>query len=219
MTSLCEAFGISREWGTMSCCGAIGRRVWPVWHHGRARRTVLARQWRARPRRRSCSCAANDRAGDRRSCAPCWRGAIPRRPGRRSRRSAICWQAGPESAAPPPARAVAADPAVRAGARTERSVVHRLQGLVPHRRRATLRSPDADRCRQPLSDRLPHRCPHYRCNRIVKFSDTFPARCVRAGGLGWRSQCRRKPIMEPDGAASGHPVWTPSRTSSRPQRP
>jgi transposase len=46
---------------------------------------------------------------------------------------------------------------VWAGWGTERSVVHRLQGLVSHGRRRALRSADAERCRQPLPARLRRR--------------------------------------------------------------
>src|SRR3546814_13845520 len=62
---------------------------------------------------------------------------------------------GAGAVAPTAPYAAAAEPAVRAGDGAERSVVHRLQGLVPHARRRTLRSADAERCRQPLPARLP----------------------------------------------------------------
>src|SRR3546814_6900118 len=55
---------------------------------------------------------------------------------------------GAGAVAPTAPYAAAAEPAVRAGDGAERSVVHRLQGLVPHARRRTLRSADPERCRR-----------------------------------------------------------------------
>src|SRR6266702_4673861 len=49
------------------------------------------------------------------------------------------------------------DAPLRRGGVAERSLVHRLQGLVPHARRPALRSADGERCGEPLSPRVPHR--------------------------------------------------------------
>ena len=150
MTELCERFGISPRPGT-SCV----RAIWP-----RARAELS----RARAHR------ADDSLGHQRSPGRGDRGRAPRASelgGEEAARPPTAARAGAglagaehdqRVAAPPGAQPAAqAAPVQRSpsesladGDKRQRSVVRRLQRLVPHRRRRTLRSADGERRLQSL---------------------------------------------------------------------
>ena len=76
--------------------------------------------------------------------------------GQHDGRSAACGRAG-ELAPPAPSSCCRARAALPCRHRAQRCVVHRLQGLVPHPRRRTLRPADRQRRLQPFPSGLCHR--------------------------------------------------------------
>ena len=157
MTALCEDYGISRKTGYK----------WLGRYREQGPEGLVERS-RAPHRHRSV-----DGAGDGRSdccsaqaasplgSAQAARSADGRAPrggvacGQHDGRSAACGRAGER---PPPASSGScAWSAVPCRHRTQRCVVHRLQGLVPHPRRRTLRPADRQRRLQPFPSGLCHR--------------------------------------------------------------
>src|SRR5229473_5519221 len=154
-TALCEAHGISRKTGykwrdRFLAAGWDGLADAPraappgAGHAGPARRgdpraaaaraLFRAKEAAGRTRARAARSGLAGALDDRRAAAP--RGAEP--------------------AASAAAHGAPADPALCRGAARQRPLVHRLQGLVPHARRATLRPAHRDRRGEPLPSRMPH---------------------------------------------------------------
>ena len=76
----------------------------------------------------------------------------------------------------------------------QRRLVHRLQRLVPHRRRHPLRAADAERCRQPLSVALPGHGTHRHGTCLAGVGCSVP-RVRPAQGVALRQ--RSSPLPRP----------------------
>ena len=158
ITALCEDYGISRKTGYKWLGryrehgpeGLVERSRAPH-RHGRSMAPEMAEAIVAlRPGASPLGSAQAARSADGR--AP--RGGVAC--GQHDGRSAACGKAC-ELAPPAPSSCCRARAALPCRHRAQRCLVHRLQGLVPHPRRRTLRPADRQRRLQPFPSGLCHR--------------------------------------------------------------